>query len=362
LKTKLFKLLCSNFGRAVRKKIDWSTVNHLLFIREDALGDLVVSLGFIRAFRKLNSALQITLLLSPRNAFLLEGSDEFSIVEVPFRKNGLFLFRYLKQETKNVDLLIDPFDQRLSRGLIYYSAVQPKYYVGFAKKEKYGLSSKDCTVMDVAFPLDREKTYFENFRQFFQQLSEETLSLEEMRELSQVKVLPQYAQQASAFLNRHEIKDFPIVYFHVEGSSPERTLSTEAIQYIVDFAAQKELLMIVSASPQYRNQLLTQINLPHNAVLTEDCMPFQALISLVERSDLLLSVDTSFIHIGSSFNKKILGLFTQNPNRPRGDRDKMFDPFSDQFEVLFFERGLDQLKKIDMQRITTTFEESVNGL
>lgn len=348
---KVFQLLCSKFGLATSVDIDFRNVNHMLVIREDALGDLVVTLPFIRAIKDLNKGMKVTLLLSPRNAKLLEGSNEFDVIETPYRKSGLYLFFVLKRHLKSkVDLLVDPFDQRVSRGLLYYYAILPRYYIGFTKKLKYGLNAQDYRVFSHQYTLDKEKTFFENFHLFFEAISGQKVDLNTWRALGQITLPIDVEHKVTSFYQKQFSKK-PIILFHIQGSRKERVLSLDAVQGVLNGFQNLPVNIFISASPSYLQTIQNRIALPQNAVYIYKNTSVLDIVGLVKYSDLVLSVDTSVVHVASVFNKPLFGIYTQEPNRQKGDICKMFFPFSFYSERIHYSDYLNRLTKDNVNPI-----------
>jgi ADP-heptose:LPS heptosyltransferase len=65
------------------------------------------------------------------------------------------------------------------------------------------------------------------------------------------------------------------------------------------------------------------------------------VISIVKRAELLITPDTSVVHIAAAFNVPIVGLFSNLP-----EFYSRFHPLSDEFEVVFSEPGIDGIRNI----------------
>ncbi len=313
--------------------LNLNDIKRVLFVREDALGDLIVSFPFIRFLQRQYPQMRVSVLCSPRNAHLLDFDPSIEKIEVPFRKSGLRLFfRLFRQaRTNRFDLLVDPFDQRISRALLIYYAIRPRYYVGFAKKQKYGFNESHYQLMDHQMPLDPNLTYFESFRQLAEQLAHTNIDLASYRDLSTIPVSNEIQARSKKLIDS---MPKPFIYFHTDGAIAIRTLSCEFVKTLAELFIKKGYTVLLSGKPetlqslkQQYPQLATHYLYPETTILDIYC--------LLEACDYVVTPDTSILHLASLLNRSIIGFYTQYPNLPIGDRCLLYEPFSDRFKIIY---------------------------
>ena len=313
--------------------LNLNDIKRVLFIREDALGDLIVSLPFIRFLQRQYPQMKVSVLCSPRNAHLLDFDSSIEKIEVPFRKSGLRLFFRLFGQTRKhqFDLLVDPFDQRISRALLIYYAIKPRYYVGFAKKQKYGFNESHFQLMDHQMPLDPNLTYFESFRQLAEQLAHIHIDLASYRDLSTIPVSNEIRSRSKKFIDS---MPKPFIYFHTDGADAIRTLPIEIVKTFADLLIKKGYTLLLSGRPetlqslkQQYPQLAAHYLYPETTILDIYC--------LLEACDYVVTTDTSILQLASLLNCSLIGFYSQNPKRPIGDHYVIYEPFSDRFKVIY---------------------------
>ncbi len=313
--------------------LNLNDITRVLFVREDALGDLIVSLPFIRFLQRQYPQMRVSVLCSPRNAHLLDFDSSIEKIEVPFRKSGLRLFLRLFRQarTNRFDLLVDPFDQRISRALLIYYAIKPRYYVGFTKKQKYGFNESHYQLMDYQMPLDQNLTYFESFRQLAEQLAHAKIDLASYRDLSTIPVSNEIWSRSKKFI---DTMPKPFIYFHTDGADAIRTLPCEIVKTFAERLINKGYTVLLSGRPetlqclkQQYPQLAAHYLYPETTILDIYC--------LLEACDYVVTTDTSILQLASLLNRSLIGFYSQNPNRPIGDHYVMYEPFSDRFKVIY---------------------------
>lgn len=326
--------------------IDLSKIVKVLLIREDSIGDLVVTNPFIRGLEKFFPHWEVTVLVSDRNKPLLNSETTLKSIVVPFRHNGFELvLRLLKYRKEEFDLIIDPFEQRISRSCLIYKTLNPKHVIGFAKKEKYGLAAEDFEAIEIQYKLNRSLTFFESFRLFLNQLSNMNLSKHAYMALGRIDIPTEIKDRSLKFLRENPLKKN--IFFNIDGSEVGRTLSNEAIKEIA-VKLSESAFVIISAAPKKLQTL--QDELLFDQVANIKYMYANAsmldVVSVIENIDYVVSVDTAAIHIASLFNKPTIGIYTGDRDGKKIERDLMFDPYSDLSAIVYSHEFLNVLDHV----------------
>lgn len=335
-------------------------VKTALYVRDDLLGDFVVSYPFLKGLQRAYPEIKITVLVSEKNQALVALDSSFDKIVVPYRISGLQIFLKLIKFRSQFDLLIDPFDQKISRSAIIYNALKPKMFIGFRRKEKYEMTSSDYKVLDVEYNLNDKNTYFENFRGFLSLLSGRDVSKQEYLNIS-------ISHHFDAF---YRVEDFVnkqfgrVILFNVDGSKQERRLSESAIRVLSEtIVKEKNISVVIIGTPVRIDQLRKQLvfNSPKINFIYSNTSILD-LLFLCEKIDGIVSVDTAAIHMASLFNKPIVGIYTVDPNRGQKQRDLMFDPYSDRSQVVFSDKALNLLTHDDSLLIAKEINRSLNKI
>lgn len=350
-KTKLFKWMYKKTNRSVMS-LDLNKVKKVLIIREDSIGDLVVTTPFIRGLEQFFPHWDVTVLVSDRNQSLLKYETSLRKIVVPFRENGFSLFlRLFKYRKEDFDLIVDPFEQRISRSYLIFNALKPKHIIGFAKKEKYGLVPEDFELIEIQYKLDHQLTFFENFRIFLNQLTNQNLPPQVYRDLGRIDLPVEVEIKATNFLKK--LVGRKTIFFNIDGSKDERTLSAEAVKEISQKLS-KHANIIISAAPKNLKKLkesLDFINNSHVRFMYEGASILD-VVAIIKCSDYVVSVDTVAVHIASLFNKPILGIYTRDKGRRKIQRDVMFDPYSNLSAVVYSPEFLNAINSSEAKALS----------
>lgn len=117
---------------------------------------------------------------------------------------------------------------------------------------------------------------------------------------------PQAAQRLCAFLKEHAVSTYYLVNF--SGAIPDRTWQTEKwIGLINTIAGESKRHFLICCLARDRVQARQIIQSTANTRLYETPSIIEA-VAAVARADLVLTVDTSIVHIASAFNTAIVSL------------------------------------------------------
>lgn len=108
LRKSIFQLLSNSNNQNINnEKIDPLTINKVLLLRYDALGDYIVSTPIIRILKELNPNMIIDVVTSPRNDFLVK-KDPFINKTIKIEEGKKQLFSIYKLQSENdYDLAFD---------------------------------------------------------------------------------------------------------------------------------------------------------------------------------------------------------------------------------------------------------------
>ncbi|OLQ78869.1 hypothetical protein BIT28_26505 [Photobacterium proteolyticum] len=129
------------------------------------------------------------------------------------------------------------------------------------------------------------------------------------------------------------LKGDKLIIINPFGSGTPRKLSKENLTLLIDKIRKLELGVKISftVSPSEKSTVETLVK--ENAdicFLLDSCRSIYHAIALINLADLVISVDTSMIHIASGLNKKLVALYNPDMNNY-----KEWAPKSDRFEVIF---------------------------
>lgn len=295
------------------------TLERVVLVRWDAKwGDSIVSSFIFREWRKAYPGIKIDVITTPNMSALFKdhfGADH--IYEIKKRPS----YRELKQlaiEIGETDLLV-----HLSKAL----KMKDLY---FMNKIKAGvIAGLDDAVDLVNLKLGKESEGLHFSDKF-------TLLLDNsgVRDIDKSYIIPMVSE------SQGRVDDFiidigsPIVAINPYGSGNARQFNVEKIVKIIDsvFDARKDVHIVLLVAPgkekeiSYIDMKYERVHYYHASKTIYDS------ISIIRRSDFLISVDTATVHIADGLNKKILAVY--NPDE---ENFSEWGPLNDSAICLFSE-------------------------
>lgn len=127
----------------------------------------------------------------------------------------------------------------------------------------------------------------------------------------------------------------------------------ELIDVIKDYEIDDNLSFVLIYSPENKSE--AEYILSNQKKLKEfKSRSINDAISMIKRSKLLITPDTSLVHIASAFNIPIIGLYSGLDNFY-----EKFHPTTDVFEVIRSEKGIDGIKEITVPQIYDVYTKMI---
>jgi len=325
-KASILRLLARKFyGKEFRPE----TFRRVLIIRPEKIGDTICMLPMIRALNNAFPGVQIDIYASTYNNFMFRYMPEVSNVYTKYRKkNPIKTFRnILRMRSNCYDLAIDTIDLRFGKVLALLT-ISPDWLIGTNEHtNRYGIGPADLNLyyklvtwknihmtdmlLEFLGPLGIQDG---NGRMFFPVGEEAT-------------------ENAKAFIAPYA--DRTLVGLNADATSAERSLQDSEICSICKklTAEDPDITILLFSSPGRRQHMQ---NIIENGDLenvlcetgTRNIFDASALAGLMR---VIISPDTSFIHIASAFNVSTVAIFQNDPVHlkywaPRSDKHIVIQP------------------------------------
>lgn len=319
--------------RLTKKKFvefDIKDSKNILFLRYDRIGDMVITTPVFRELKRFYPNINIIVLASKVNKSVLENNpfiDEIYIC----KKNNIFtdFFLLIKLRKKRVDVCVEFDHSVIPHAIFRIMAIKPKKVISVFKEGRYGVAGHELELYD--FYTDEIKD---------QHLCEICLST-----LKPFGVKPKSMQYDLFITNSQEkvAKEFlenyldkKIVGVNLEGAVKGKKIDFFKFKEIIEglYLKNNNIQIIVLTSPKNYNSIRNKIldlNFEYVAVsyLTDSILDAAAII---KHMDLVITPDTSIVHIASAFNVPIVSIHEDNLKSY-----KLFAPKSDNFKTVFSE-------------------------
>ena len=268
----------------------------VLVLRNDRIGDLLISEPFFRYLREALPKAEIDVLLSNKNLNAANAIREHIDLVLVYEKEASKLLElYKKIKSRKYDLVIDLFDKASSTSSILCRLSDAKYTIGFDKENR-------ATYNLIVEPLDGKTRHIvERTAQMLCAFALDIDSLDLRLNYNSASVLPK--------------RNHKLLGINLSGSNRSKFWG---VQNYIDFiklinAEYPEIEIRIFSTPDYQSEL-EQITSATSAKAAPKFKNFDEYALGLSACEYLLTPDTAAVHLASAFEIKTLVLFNQNLN------------------------------------------------
>ncbi|ALE52191.1 glycosyl transferase family 9 [Candidatus Thioglobus autotrophicus] len=327
----------------------------ILFFRYDRIGDMVVTTPVFRELKLANPNVTITVLASKINKGVLVNNPHIDVIETNY-KNNLFsdLFTLLKLRMKNFDVCVEFDHSVVPHAIIRLKIIKPKAIISVKKDGRYGVKGNELTLYD--FYTERPKSA--HFRDIWLSVLS-PLGVSAKSKKYELFLTREKEQCAINFLKGFHNKK--IIGINVEGAIVDKRIKFDKLKEICEglYKGNENIQIIILSTPENSHAISDQVidmNLDYviESYKTNTILDVSALI---QQLDLIITPDTSIVHIASAFDKPVVSIHENNP-----DSYRLWRPTSTLNRTVFAKSkhglydysvadvvrfGLDMLKKVE---------------
>jgi ADP-heptose:LPS heptosyltransferase len=329
-------------------KINYNSIKNVLIIRIGKIGDIIISSFVFRALKETNPMIKIELITLKKNKDVLRCNpflDKIYFVN----KNIISLISLIPLRFKNYDLIIDLNDNPSTTSSILLGMLGAQQKVGF----NFGKQKKFLTIK-IDYP-DKNKTHL--IERYAQLLTFSGLKINNniiKPELFIDTVIDNYVKEKIA-----PIKDkYKIIAINISAGAEIRKYPTEKWTELINSLKSKFSnlkFLILSDTLDQKDAELIINSIDKNFSISIEGSSFQHFASKIKNSDLLITPDTSAIHIASAFQIPVIALY---PNVEWNFVS--FAPYRTKFRTI--KSISEEIKNISVKEIEREFENLINEL
>jgi ADP-heptose:LPS heptosyltransferase len=290
-------------------KIDMSKVNKILFLRYDGkIGDMIINTLMFREIKKSYPEIEIGVVVRGANKQVIENNPNVDKI-YEYDKNSKNLKKLAgKIEEENYDLLIDFSEMLRVKQMMFINLCKAKVNIGLDKKE--------WKLFDISIDPEKDFKWTEHIT---------------TRYAAYLKKLGISAKDLSydIFINSEEEKEGrdlkikigennKLIVINPYGASKHKTFSREKIKEMVDFFSEKkENYVTFVFPPNKKSEILEIINEFKNEkiFINENIKTIRDTSGIIKYSDLLITPDTSVVHIGAALGQSMIAIYPPNGGR-----------------------------------------------
>lgn len=294
--------------KKTKEPISKKEINKILLIRNLKIGDAVVSFPLLREINKNFPNAEIDVYASVNSDFLFKKLPYCKNVFIKFRK--VFFYKTWQQikfmRSRKYDLVVEAVPMKFGLELSVWF-IKPRWVIGFGKSggdQKIGLSRDELTFYDkLTIENDNKEHATEHLCRI--------LNLLNINEYSTKMEFP-FDEEKYSFAQKF-ISKLPqrggIIALNVDASNNKSTLHKEQIVNFANFL--KDYTLIILSLPHRQKEIDNIISSEklENCILSYTTKTIFDAAELMRACDLLISPDTSFIHIASGMNLPTIGIY-----------------------------------------------------
>ncbi|MDO4430222.1 MAG: glycosyltransferase family 9 protein [Lonepinella koalarum] len=270
-------------------------IRKILFLRQDGkIGDYIVSSFVFRELKKYNPSIHIGVVCDKKQSYLFEQNTYIDQCYPVKKKNILDYIKFgYKLRQEKYDVVIDPTVFLRNRDLLLLRLINATNYIGY-RKSNYRIFNIN---------LEDECHFSELYKQALDKIgitiTDTQYDIPENQKAN---------SEINDFLAQHKLKDYIAINFF--GASSSRKINDvniiKYLEYLQKIVPNKSIVLL--SYPDVRKKLQ---NIAQNfqQFFLFDTKNIFHTIELIRYADLLISPDTSTIHIASGLNKKIIALY-----------------------------------------------------
>lgn len=285
--------------------IDEYSINKILFLRQDRIGDLIISEPIIRLLKSKYPKLQLDLLLGKNNQSAFCGLSQYIDNKYAYQKDLIKDYPLLKRLKKGkYDLVVDLMDKKSTTSGIIIKMINPKYSAGLDKENSH--------IYNFIVPrLDEAKSHIID-------RTGKLLSIFGINTES-TDLTPQFALNSKSDMTNtciiKRLVDDGNKIFIINLAGSNRSKYWGEANYIEFINMASKVLPKYKFVLVYTNDYSAEANAIFNAssaVLSEVFTSFADYVYGLSLADIILTPDTASVHLASAFKKKCIVLYNQD--------------------------------------------------
>ena len=347
IKAKLLKLLTKKhdieFNLADAKKI--------LVLKYDRIGDMIVATPIFRELKKKYPDISISVLASKGNRDVLKYNPYIDNIYTNYKNSLLGDFSSLLNLRKErFDVCIELEHSVIPHAILRLRIINPKKVISIHKDGRYGVKGSELQLYDFYTKKDKKG--------HFGKIWLDTLNFFKVKPVSNkydIFLSNEERNKAKEFVSNigSKIK----IGINLEGSFKEKQIQPEELKQICKgiYDNYSDIKIVILTTPnklEKTNKIISKMgfNFVIPSYATDTILDVAALI---EQLDLIITPDTSIVHVASAFDKPTVSIHENNK-----DSYRLWKPISTLSKTVFakssyglFDYNVDQIIKYSLDFI-----------
>ena len=326
------KYLKASILRWVTQKKAKSTINNppksILFLRYDRIGDMIITTPVFREFKKFYPDSKVYVLASKTNSEIIKFNPYIDQIFTNHKHSFLSdIPTLLKLRKLRVDIAIEFDHSVVPHSILRLKIIKPKTIFSVRKDGRYGVPGSELPLYDKY--TDKRKS--EHARDVWLRTIESLIGKVNNKNY-EIFLNKESKEKSEKFIR--QLGNYFYVGFNLEGAVKGKKINFADFKEMVNQIIKKspEIKVILFSHPERRDQLDKKIK-QHN--LSNVYLPYPTfsiidLCALIMRMNIVITPDTSVVHIASAFNIPTISIHERNQ-----DSYNLFRPQSSLSRTVF---------------------------
>ena len=289
-------------------------IKNILIIRDGGIGDAVFSYPLLRELKNKIPNAKIDIYASLNNHFMYEYTPWVNNVYLKHKKRHWFKtwIELLKMKRNHYDIAIDDTIVRFHRTL-YTMIINPKFVLASSgSTRKYGFDRSELSYYYRVYQSNNTDIHIVDDRLKVLHF----LGITNINNKMDFFLPNKINQNLQTYINDIK-KGYKLIALNTDASHKTRTLNTKQIIDLCKLLQNEKIKIIPFCIPSklnYFNKLIKDHSLT-NVQLPFKSQTIYEAAEILKQVDLIITPDTSFVHIASGLDIPTIGLFWNDPTK-----------------------------------------------
>jgi len=306
IKAYLLRLLTNkkNFPFDIKKS------DKVLILKYDRIGDMIVTTPIFRELKNAYPNVSISVLASTENKDVIRYNPYIDNIYTNYKNSILYdLPTLLKLRKKQFDVCIELEHSVIPHAIFRLKIINPKKIISIHKDGRYGVKGSELLLYDYFTEKDTKN--------HFGKIWLDTLIFFGIRPSSCkydifLSDIERNRAKSFVFSLGNKIK----IGINIEGSFPEKRIQKNELKQICSglFNNYTNIKIVILTSPNRvskTNKIISELDFDF-VVPSYTTKTIIDVAALIEQLDLIISPDTSIVHVASAFDKPIVSIHENN--------------------------------------------------
>ncbi|UCE24617.1 MAG: glycosyltransferase family 9 protein [Candidatus Zixiibacteriota bacterium] len=296
-------------GQKDFRPLDGSKIRNVLFLRPEKIGDMVISLPVFDGLKEHFPQIKISILGSPTNRAIISDDPRFERIYI-YRKNPLRVIQVLLAMRRgDYDCVVDMIGNDSVTALFLSQLCargKPRIGVGKVKYRDYYDFNYDHRLGNTGHIIENTLKLLEAFG-----IDSSNISC-----YSEPFIKPDAKAKASDYISSITNSDKRLIKvgYNLSAGSPTRIWAEEkAVALLKKILAYNHgCRVILFSTPAERERAMAlKEKVGDNVELVPDRLNLTEAAAIIKHLDLLITPDTSLVHIARAFKVQVVGLYSR---------------------------------------------------